>query len=131
MHTLSLQTLLSSVETHRPGSHTCHVVTGNKGLFKQLPHSLALVKDLQRQRDHKAKVGSFLTELAGRSLLLSCASNTLLPLPVVTLCHGQVSKCKQPIDSNCSIYLQNCFQVKHYNSYICWMDMVRVLLDVT
>lgn len=32
------------------------ISAGNKGLFKQLPHSLALVKDLQRQRDHKAKV---------------------------------------------------------------------------
>lgn len=36
------------------------VVIGNKGLFKQLPHSLALVKDLQNQSNdnNKAKVPS-------------------------------------------------------------------------
>lgn len=36
------------------------VAIGNKGLFKQLPHSLALVKDLQNQSNdnNKAKVPS-------------------------------------------------------------------------
>ena len=38
----------------------CLVGTGNKGVFKQLPHSLALVKDLQNQSNHnsRAKVAS-------------------------------------------------------------------------
>ena len=38
----------------------CSVGAGNKGLFKQLPHSLALVKDLQNQSspNSKAKVSS-------------------------------------------------------------------------
>lgn len=69
----------------------CLVGTGSKGLFKQLPHSLALVKDLQNQSNHngKAKVASAWPSCT--VWLAYCASKTALCLHTLDALLGMES----------------------------------------